>query len=112
MKTQNLTFAELKETLKEENFGGIFIEKGKHYGWAVGKIKFIPQTIQQAKAQVKTIKNGGYDDLLMVGAFNSVERFMNENGFEGSYSLTKSKTMCRLENVQDYVLAIKKAFEL
>lgn len=72
----------------------------------------MPTTKAQAIKQISHINNVGYDDLLMVGEYRSVENFLNEFGFEGKYVLTKSQTMCRLENVNDYVAALKKKFDI
>ena len=84
-------------------------ERG-HYSQFLGKINFKPTTKAQAVKQIKYISNVGFDNLLMVGEYRSVERFLNDNGFKGQYTLTKSKTMCRLDNVSDYVSALEKQF--
>ena len=86
-------------------------KSGEHYSDFLGKITFMPTTVAQAKAQVKKIKNG-YDNLLMCGEWNLIELFLNKHGFNGQYNLTKSRTMCRLANVNDLVSAIKKEFQL
>lgn len=112
MKT-TLSITELNELVNNKTIASALkIEAGKHYGWALGKVNFIPSTQAQAKAQVKKVKNGDYDNLLMCGEWISLESFLNENGFTGEYQLTKSGSMCRLINIGDYLQAIKKAFSL
>lgn len=108
-----LSITELNKVINNQTVvDALTIEKGKNYNWALGKIKFIPTNINQAKSQIKFIKNGGYDNLLMCGEWVSLEKFLNYNGFKGEYKLTKSGSMCRIENIEDYVSAIKKQFSL
>src|SRR5690606_6630328 len=76
-----------------------------HYSSFLGKIIFMPTTKAQAGTHISHINIVGYDNLLMVGQYRYVEKFLNEFVFEGKYVLTKSQTMCRLENVSDYVAA-------
>jgi|SRR5690606_1310064 len=83
-----------------------------HYSSFLGKIIFMPTTKAQAVKQIRHINNVGYDNLLMVGEYRSVEKFLNEFGFSGQYTLTKSRTMCRLENISDYVSALKNKFDI
>lgn len=83
-----------------------------HYSSLLGKIKFMPTTKAQALRQIRHINSIGYDNLLMVGEYRSVEIFLNEFGFSGQYTLTKSQTMCRLENISAYVSALKNKFDI
>lgn len=108
MKTINDITSALKDTRKEM----ITFEAGQHYGFFLGKILFRPTTLAQAKKHIHAIRNTSFDNLLMCGEWLSVEEFLNENGFAGQYRFTKSGTMVRLENIQDYVQAIKNAFQI
>jgi hypothetical protein len=86
-------------------------KSGAHYGTLLGSLAFMPITKAQALNHIRKINNG-YDNLLMCGRWVAIESFLNRNGFKGNYSITKSKTMCRLTNMSDYVLALKKELSL
>ncbi len=108
-----MTHAELTQL---EAFQGLStpahkVAHGKHYAGLLGNLSFIPSTKAQAKRQITAI-NKGYNNLLMCGQWNDVEQLLSKHGLAGNYTLTKSKTMCRLDNVSDYLKAIKLEFAL
>lgn len=88
------------------------VKPNGHYMWALGKVTFMPSSVSQAIKHVRHINANGYDNLLMCGEWHNVEEFLNKHGIKGDYKITKSGTMCRLENVSDYVTAIKKEFSI
>lgn len=82
------------------------------YSHLLGSVSFMPSSRAQAINHINHINTFGVDNLLMAGQHNAVEALLNQYGFSGQYTLTKSGTMCRLENVKDYVSALTKKFDL
>lgn len=111
---KNLTVNQVNELTKNSLTVELSTYKpGEHYSIALGRLTFMPTTKAQAIRHISHIKNKGFHNLLMCGEWNSVEVFLNKHGFKGSYNLTKSGTMCRLDNMtSDYVSALKKEFNL
>jgi hypothetical protein len=105
-----MNFQELTSKLQDSPMELNTYKSGQHYNRALGHLTFMPTTLAQAKNQVRHIKNESYDNLLMCGKWFPIEEFLNNNGFTGQYELTKSKTFCRLVNIQDYCSALKKQF--
>lgn len=105
-----MNFQELTTKLQDSKSDLITFKKGQHYDRLVGNLVFLPTSLAQAKNQVRHINNKSYKNILMCGQWFPLEDFLNRNGFNGQYEFTKSKTMCRLVNIQDYCLALKKEF--
>lgn len=108
MKDLFLTIEELPMTDRKSSL--IEVGERSHYGSLVGKVVFMPTTKVQAQKHIKCINQGFFENLLMCGQWHSVEEFLNEFGFNGEYKLTKSGTMCRIQNTGDYVKALKMKF--
>jgi len=108
-----MNYAELTKRIVTDFTTGLHkVAPRGHYSFYTGRVNFMPQTKTQAKAHVHAINKLGYDNLLMVGQWIELEQFLNKHGFQGDYKLTKSHTMCRLQNIKEYVAAIKLEFLL
>jgi hypothetical protein len=108
-----MNYKELLDGIKDKSESGhlITIPENKHYRRFCGFVHFMPTTRAQCVKHLYQIKRG-YDDLLMCGQWHPVEQFLNEFGYSGVYSLTKSGYMCRLLNISDYRGALKKKFDI
>jgi hypothetical protein len=108
-----MNYAELTTRIQSEFTSSLHkVAPRGHYSFHTGRVNFMPQTKAQAKAHVNAINTSGFDDLLMVGQWVELEQFLNKHGYKGDYKLTKSHTMCRLQNIKEYVAAIKLEFSL
>lgn len=107
-----MNFQELTTVLTDNQSSLISVNARQHYQDLLGNIVFMPTTIAQAKKQLSHIKNKSYKDLLMCGQWFGIEQLLNKHGLKGDYTLTKSKTMCRLTNISDYCTALKLEFNL
>lgn len=107
-----MNIQELTTVLTDNQSSLISVNGRQHYQGLLGNIVFMPSTIAQAKKHVNHIKNKSYKDLLMCGQWFGIEQLLNKHGLQGDYSLTKSKTMCRLTNISDYCTALKLEFKI
>jgi hypothetical protein len=108
-----MNYAELTQRIVTDFTAGLIkVAPRGHYAFFTGHVNFMPQSKAQAKAHINAINNLGFDNLLMVGQWHDLEQFLNKHGFQGDYNLTKSRTMCRLQNTTDYVTAIKMEFAI
>ena len=87
--------------------------KGSHCQIAMWNTFFMPTTKIQALRFFKATKNWVDSQIIHSQlAANEVEKFMSKHGYEANFKLTKSKTMCRLVNFEDFKSAIKKEFNI
>lgn len=98
---------QLENFKSTSSFATLNFKKGQHCSRFYGDISCFFEGKAQIKKQINHLKNNGCDNLLMNGQWNNVEAFLNKHGFKGEYVLTKSKTFCRLTNINDYIKALE-----
>lgn len=78
-------------------------QKGAHVGLIATIGRLYPTTHAQAK-RFRTF------DVLSGVDVAKIESLLNKHGFCGNYKLTKSKTWCRLQNIDDFKSALRKEY--
>lgn len=96
--------ADLKIEKKGYLFSTKTYPKGSHTKGVFSLGIALPNSLSQ-------LKKFTHIDVLNGDDVEKVEKILNENGFKGEYSLTKSKRWARLRNIDDLKKALKNEFK-
>ncbi len=100
------TIQKIKDPAK--GFNSLYKAKAReHVGDLISLGRVWPATKAQA---VKVARKGYFDVIYNTDIEELIEPLMNKHGLKGDYSLTKSKRFCRLNNFNEFIIALKKEF--
>ncbi|HOR57752.1 MAG TPA: hypothetical protein PLV82_03730 [bacterium] len=95
------------------SYGLTVYPSGSHCSVAMWNSFFMPNTKTQVLRFFKATDGWINSQVIYSqGQANEVDAFMLKHGYEANFKFTKSKTMCRLVNFEDFKNAVRKEFNL